>query len=90
MGLEFSFSPDQIAVRNVDPATVDGLSQSLPLGLRMMQLLKGGPMTIAAIAEQLDAKGDTVKKAVQRSPSLTKVLSADGITRIALVERRIA
>ena len=42
------------------------------------------------IAEQLDAKLDSVIKASNRGKAFTRIDSADGVTRIALVERRIA
>jgi hypothetical protein len=89
VGLEFSFSPERIKVRSVDLATVDGLADSLPLAQRMAALLKREPMTLATIAEQLGAKVDSVTKAAKRADTFKKVLSADGVHRIALVERRV-
>jgi hypothetical protein len=89
-GLEFTFSADRIHVRNVNLATVEGLAERLSVPDRMKHLLKSGPLTIARIAEELDAKTDTIIKAANRNKAFTKVLSADGIQRIALVERRIA
>ena len=89
VGLEFSFSPRQIAVRGVDLASVEGLAHALPLTVRMMHLLKRGPMTLVDIAQELDAKVATVTKAVQRGQAFTKLTNTpDGIHRIALVERR--
>ena len=78
------------AVQTVDLATVEGLADRMPLSARIAATLKRGPMTIAAIAEELDAKPDSVIKAVNRGRLFTKVPGSDGIARIALMERRIA
>jgi len=91
VGFEFDFSPDRISVRNVDLATVDGLAEKLPLATRMAHALKRGPMTLALLAEELAAKVGSIDKAARRGQQLfTRVEGEDGITRIALVERRIA
>jgi hypothetical protein len=89
-GLQFSFTPGHIDVRPVDLVTVDGLAEKMPLNTRMTHLLQRGPMTFAQIAEELGAKVDSVIKAANRSAAFTKVQSADGVQRIALVERRTA
>jgi hypothetical protein len=90
MGLEFDFSADRIGVRPVDLAAVDGLAERLPLSVRMAHALKRGPMTLASLAEELGAKLDSVIKAANRGQAFTKVQSTDGITRIALVTKRMA
>jgi hypothetical protein len=90
VGLGFAFGADVITVRSVNLANVDGLAERLPLPARMIHLLKRGPLTYAEIAEELDAKLDTVIKAANRGPSFTKVSSKDGVTRIALMERQHA
>ena len=58
----------------------------------MTHLLKRGPLTFAEIANELDGKLDSIVKAASRGvgTTFTKVLSPDGITRLALVERWIA
>lgn len=91
VGLEFDFTPDRIGVRNVNVAAVDGLADKLPLALRVLHVLKGGPLTIAEIATRLDAKPDSVKKTVTRNPAFTQVINfPDGVHRFALVERRFS
>jgi hypothetical protein len=91
VALEFAFTPERIGVRGVDPVTVDGLAQTLPLRVRMMHLLKRGPLTITQIADELHEKPDSVLKAVNRSGVFTKLTDTpDGVHRIALVERRTA
>jgi hypothetical protein len=89
VGLEFYFAPQRIQVRNVDPVTVDGLSQTLPLHMRIRSLLRSGPRTIAELASELDAKLNTVSKAVDRSRGFIKLANnPDGIQRIGLLEER--
>jgi hypothetical protein len=90
VGLEFNFTAECISVRHVDLAAVEGLEERLPLSVRIAHLLKRGPMTFAQIAGELDAKVDSVTKAVNRGRGFVKVPSADGITRIALVAREVA
>jgi hypothetical protein len=90
IALEFDFRPDRIQVRPVNPAGVEGLAQKLPLHLRMAHELKRGPLTFVALAEALDAKLDSVIKAASRNEAFAKIPGQDGITRLALVERRIA
>lgn len=90
VGFEFTFSDDQINVRNVDLAAVEGLAEKLPLPARMAHALKRGPMTFAELASTLDAKVDSVIKASKRSNAFMKLPGQDGVYRLALVERRIA
>jgi hypothetical protein len=89
LGLEF-FTPDRITVRKVDLASVAGLADRVPLSVRMAHTLKRGPMTLAPLSEELGAKLDSVIKASKRSDAFTKVRGQDGITRLALVDGRIA
>ncbi len=62
----------------------------------MRGALAHGPQTLDALAKELDAKPDSLKKIVDRSqrrhdPMFARVPGgADGITRISLVARRIA
>jgi len=92
VGLEFDFSPDQITLKNIEPAMVDGLSEDLPVRLRMVPLLKQAPRTVAEIASDLNVQQDAVVKAVQRSRNTFIKLTdcPDGVHRIALVERRVS
>jgi hypothetical protein len=91
VALEFNFEADRIDVRNVEPTGVQGLSESLPLRVRMMPLLKRGPLTIVQLADELGAKQDAIVKVLQRSQAFTKLTNCpDGVHRIALVERRVS
>jgi hypothetical protein len=90
VGLEFSFGAERIHVVPVNLADVEGLAEKLPLSARMTHLLRTGPLTYAQLAEELESKVDSVIKAVKRSNAFTKMTGADGVTRISLVERRVA
>ncbi len=88
VGLEFTFGAERVGVRSVNLADVEGLADRLPLAVRIAHELKHGPLTFAQLAEELGAKVDSVVKAVQRGKGFTKVSGADGVARIALVDRR--
>lgn len=90
VGLEFNFDRETIGVRSINLADVDGMSQRLPIATRVAHALKQGPMTYTQLADQIGAKLDSVEKAVKRSDGFQRVCGPDGVTRIALVERRIA
>lgn len=84
----FTFTPDRIAVAQVDASSVDELVDSLPLWQRVKAALRQGPRTLASLAEELHAKVDTVEKTVKRKRDLfTRVSSPDGIFRVALLEQ---
>ena len=87
----FSFTSDCIDVARVPAASVDELVDSMPMWQRVRDALKSGPRTLASLADELDAKIDTIEKAVKRKSTVfVRVPTEDGIQRIALVERRVA
>ena len=91
VGLTFSFTSDQITVQPANLADVEGLAEKLPLSARIAHLVKDRPLSFAEVAAELDAKTDSVIKAVTRNTrTFTRIAGADGIARIALVERRTA
>ena len=67
---------------------VQDLSAELPLWKRIQNAVKRGPLTLAALADDLSAKVDSVEKAVKRRANIfTKVDGADGVQRVALLAR---
>jgi hypothetical protein len=91
VGWTFAFTPDRITVQRADLAQVDGLADRLPHWQRMAAVLTAGPRTLASLAAELNATVDTLDRTVSRKDALfTRVADSDGITRIALVERRTA
>jgi hypothetical protein len=78
-------------VARVPASSVDELVDSMPTWQRVRDALKSGPRTLASLADELDAKIDTIEKAVKRKSTVfVRVPTEDGIQRIALVERRVA
>jgi hypothetical protein len=90
-GLHIDFRPERTVIESADLANDEQLAGKLPLSQRVAHLLKSGPQTIVQIAAELDAKVDSVTKAVNRSRAFTKITNhPDGVHRIDLVERRTA
>jgi hypothetical protein len=87
VGYRFEFGPERTHIVRVDLAHVDELAAELPLWQRIKALVGRQPQSLAAIAEGLGAKLDSVEKAVQRK---AKVFTRTSTGLIALVERRSA
>ena len=89
VGFGFDFSDTATTINRCDLADVDELAARMPLWQRMRDALRAGPLPIAELAERLDAKAEAVRKAAQRGTrTFTKVLGADGVARLGLLERR--
>ena len=55
----------------------------------MMEAVRHRPLTLAALAKELEAKVETLERTVRRKGNVfTKVSGSDGVTRIALVARQ--
>ena len=90
-GFDLTFEADgMILLRKAALAARGDFAGKLPVWQRMMHLLKSGPLPIPAIAAALDAKPETVERAVRRGKDSTflRLVGADGVSKIALVERR--
>ena len=75
----------------VDVADVKDLAEGLPLWLRVKTELRRGPLTLAALAEELGAPVNSIEKAVKRKSAVfTRLSGPDGIARVALLETRAA
>ena len=66
VGFEVAFDEERTTFRRVDPADVHDLATELPLWARMRHAVAHGPMTLAALADDLDAKVGSLEKVVQR------------------------
>lgn len=89
IGFELTFGADRTHVRRVDLADIEDLAARLPVAERMRLLLRRGPMTVAAIADQLHITANTVKGTVRRKSDLFVRLPNDiSADTIALAERR--
>ena len=85
-----TFSETQTEITPTSIAVISALAEYAPLWQRMKDALTRGPLTLVDLAKELDAKVETLDRTVRRKSGLFTRVSAfkDGITRIALVERR--
>ena len=91
IGYEFDFSDGETRVRQVSIADTAGLAEALPLWQRMKLAVTHQPMTAAALASELGPKAnvETIERYARKYTEVfTRVSGRDGITRIALVEKR--
>jgi hypothetical protein len=89
VGFQFDFEPDRTVVSPCSISDVRELAERLPLWQRMKAALNTTPKTLVALADELSASVETLDRTVRRKTLLfTKVSGQDGVTRIALVERR--
>jgi hypothetical protein len=89
VGFDVTFDADRTHIRRANVGDVAELAAGLPLWDRIRQVVRRGPQTLAALAEELNAKPDSLDRIVRRHKNLfTKVSGSDGIQRIALVERQ--
>lgn len=94
VGIEFTFQGEHIGVCGVDLATVEGLAEKLPIAARLAAALRSGPLTVAQLADELEAKPDTVEKTLRRGMGtrFTRIegKTAGSVFHWALMDRRTA
>lgn len=85
-GRRISFRHHETVIGLCDIADSDEMARSLPLWQRIASALKDGPMTTGALASDLEAKEDTVRRTIARyDKTFKRVLTDDGIHRFGLV-----
>ena len=64
----------------------------MPLWQRIRSVVRSGPHTLASIASELQHDNvESIDRVVRKHKDLfTKVSGRDGVTRVALVERRVS
>jgi hypothetical protein len=93
IGLQFTFDDERTTVENRDVADMGGeLASKLSVPLRMRAVLRRGPMTTAALAEELGVPENTITVNVTRGTKgdrrwLTKIPGTDGLYRIGLLAK---
>ena len=92
VGLSVRFDGPRVYFERTNIAAIEELADSVPLWQRIKAVLKTGPQTLATIASELRHDNvESLDRIVRKHKTLfTKVSGADGISRIALVERRPA
>lgn len=88
VGLSARFGPGTTVIARADLSDVPDLSVGLPLRQRIISSLRGGPKTIATIADEIGAKVDSIEKTLKRSTrAFTPVTKTpDGVHRWALLD----
>jgi hypothetical protein len=92
VGFDVTFTDARTTIRRVNIADVDELAASLPLWQRMKHALTHGLLTPDALADELEAKADSVTKAARRYDGkvFTWLSDGNGVRRIALLRRGAA
>ncbi len=72
--VEFTHNTIRITKANLNDT---GLSGELPLSVRIKDLLKGGAMTVNAIAEELDSNPDTIGRTLRRMRDRNQVIKLE-------------
>ena len=84
LGYSINFGEEITTFKRTDVAASPDLAEKLSLPQKMAYMLRSGSKTMKEIADELDAKPDTVKKAVYRNQGRFIVLD-DG--SVGLLER---
>jgi hypothetical protein len=90
LGIRVQFDGDRVTFEQIDVATIDEVAETLPLWQRIQAVVRSGPQTLAGIARELNYdKVESLDRIVRKHRNLfTKVTDADGIAKVALIERR--
>lgn len=84
LGYRITFGEHQTAFRRMDVADSPDLAGKLTIRQRMTALLRKGAMTPAEIAEEIEAKPDTIERTARRYPQQFVVIPGG---RIGLLEK---
>lgn len=85
VAFEVTFTADQTSFRRVNLADVPDLAAGLSVRQRMAQLLRRGGMSPEAVAQEIQADVDTVKRTARRNHNLFTLLPGGNL---GLAERR--
>jgi len=84
LGFSISFGEDTTTFHRTDVGASPDLASKLTIRQRMAYLVRGGAMTIKQLAEEIDAKPDTIERTAFRNKGLFIVLEGG---RVGLLER---
>ena len=84
VGFRVEFKYNRTFFNREDVAEVPDLADKMPLRQRIIHLLRAGSLPIDQVAQELDAKPDTVKKTVRRYKDIFTVLDGG---QVALLQR---
>jgi hypothetical protein len=83
-GFKVQFTEDRTFFERLNPADNPELAEKMSVRQRMMSLLRGGSLPLNQLADELDAKSDTIRRTVQRYKSIFTVIEGGNI---ALLQR---
>ena len=82
-----AFTEDKTIVEKSDPTDTRDLAIKMSVRQRMAALLKRGAMTPQAVADEIDAKLETVERTVRRYKNIFTVIEGG---KVGLVEPNIS
>jgi AAA domain len=90
VGYSVTFGPDRTTFVRTDLADTPDLAERLPTWQRMAHLLRGGSLTMAQVAVELEVPVDTIVKTTKRHEGkvFVRVPGTDGVYRIGLLDTR--
>jgi AAA domain len=86
LGFSITFAEETTTFRRTDVGASSDLATKLTMRQRMAYLLRGGAMTIEALAEEIEAKPETIKRTAYRNKGLFIVMEGG---RVGLLDRRL-
>lgn len=94
IAFDVSFADGRIRFCRRDAGEVEAVAGQMPLLYRLHQALRHGPRTVADVADEVDAKVDTVSKTFRRYAEgrgklFVRVVGPDGVTRWANLAREV-
>ncbi|MBZ5586321.1 MAG: AAA family ATPase [Acidobacteriia bacterium] len=85
MGFSVTFGEQITSFRRTDVGSTPDLADKLTVRQRMAYLLRGGSKTMKELAQEIDAKPDTIERTAYRNKELFIVLDGG---RVGLLERK--
>jgi len=83
-GFKIQFTPDRTYFSKENPADSPDLAEKMTIYQRMVHLLRGGALPLEQMAEEIDAKPDTIKRTVRRYNKIFTVIEGG---KVALLQR---
>lgn len=89
VGFEIDFGDEQTTFRSIEVTDAPELASSVPLKHRIQHAVRGGALTVAELAEELDAPQDSIKKAIarDRGKTLVRFPGPEGSAQVGLAGR---
>jgi len=88
IGYEITFTEDRTSFRRVNPGDTPDLAVGMTVRQRIAFALRGGSMTVADLARDLDIKADTIEKTIKRAAKIfTYIPGTAGGRRVGLRQR---